>query len=144
MGKSKEISFGILDSINKKHDTIDDVTKDVTNVRTNDITSDKTSDKISGNASDVTRSIKSYNISDILSDSESVNISDTQSDIQSDILKIVSKRSKYTDTHVRKTYYIENDLLKKVNKLVSKTNQDNSYIINQALRYFFKALENKK
>jgi len=124
MGNSKNMNLGmgILDSINKKRDNIGDNTND----NTNDISNSTTSDKTCDNSSDIT--------------------SDTISDIQSDILKSVSKRLKYTDTHVRKTYYFENDLFKKVNKLSNKNNQDNSYIINQALRFFFDALEkvNKK
>ncbi|WP_368491000.1 ribbon-helix-helix domain-containing protein [Clostridium sp. BJN0013] len=70
----------------------------------------------------------------------------TITDIKFNILKKVSKRSKYVDTHIRKTYYFDKKLFKKMEKLSKKYNIDNSYIINQALELLFEALEenNKK
>ena len=49
----------------------------------------------------------------------------------------VKKRTRYEEKHKRRTYYIEKENIKMIDKIRAKTNQDNSYIVNQALRYFF-------
>lgn len=68
---------------------------------------------------------------------------DFVTDIKTDILKKISKRTRYIDTHIRKTYYFDKKLFKKMEKLSKKYKIDNSYIINQALDLLFKTLEKK-
>lgn len=101
MGNSKDMRFGILDSINKKSISTD---------------------------------------SDIISDTNS----DITSDTISDVFTIIKKRDKYTDIHSRKTYYVEKELLKKIDKLCVKNNLDKSFVINESLRLFFNEIENMK
>lgn len=75
--------------------------------------------------------------SDISSDTNSY----TNSDTKRDIANLIKKQSRYTDLHTRKTYYIENELLKKIERLSSKNNLDKSFIVNEALRMFFSEVE---
>jgi len=117
MGNSKDMKFGILDSINKKPISID------TN-KHSDIISDTNSNTDSYINSDITNS--------------------TTNDVVSDILIIIKKRDKYTDIHSRKTYYVEKELLKKIDKLCDRNNLDKSFVVNEALRLFFKEIEKVK
>lgn len=56
---------------------------------------------------------------------------------------VISKRSKYEDAHVRKTYYVHKENIKKIGALRKKTNFSQSEIINRALEEFFKRVEIK-
>jgi len=125
MGNSKNMKFGILDSINKKPISID------TNKH-----SDITSDTISDINSDITNNTTSDTNNRISND----NFSDTINDIAN----IIKKKDKYTDIHSRKTYYVEKELLKKIDNLCDKNNLDKSFIVNEALRLFFKEIEKVK
>ncbi|NNU78588.1 hypothetical protein [Clostridium estertheticum] len=109
MGNSKDMKFGILDSINKKPISTD-----------SDIISDTNSDVISDINNNIT------------------------SDTISDISNIIKKKDKYTDIHSRKTYYVEKELLKKIDKLCDRNNLDKSFVVNEALRLFFKEIEKVK
>ena len=117
MGNSKDMKFGILDSINKKPISND---------------TNKHSDT------------NSYINSDSTSDTNNNITTDKLNDVVSDIVNIIKKKDKYTDIHSRKTYYIEKDLLKKIDKLCDRNNLDKSFIVNEALRLFFKEVEKVK
>ncbi|MGF7431897.1 hypothetical protein PQV03_14180 [Thermoanaerobacterium thermosaccharolyticum] len=64
-------------------------------------------------------------------------------DVIKNIRKIIKKRVKYTDVHERRTYYLDKDVVKKLDKLSTKYDLDKSYLVNEALKLFFKVLENK-
>lgn len=85
--------------------------------------------------------INEFNCSDANCNINNKNENSTINDIKIDILKKVSKRSKYIDTHIRKTYYFDKKLFRKMEKLSKKYNIDNSYIINQALKLLFETLK---
>lgn len=129
MGNSKDMKFGILDSINKKPIFID------TNKRS-DILSDIDSDTNSYINNDVTNNTTTDTNNNITND----NVIDTINDIAN----IIKKKDKYTDIHSRKTYYVEKELLKKIDKLCYKNNLDKSFIVNEALRLFFKEIDRVK
>lgn len=83
-------------------------------------------------------------ISDINGDINSDITISTTSDVVSDISNIIKKKDKYTDIHSRKTYYVEKELLKKIDKLCDRNNLDKSFVVNEALRLFFKEIEKVK
>lgn len=64
-------------------------------------------------------------------------------DVIKSIRKVIKKRVKYTDIHERRTYYLDKDVVKKLDKLSNKYDLDKSYLVNEALKLFFKVLENK-
>ena len=64
-------------------------------------------------------------------------------DVIKNIRKVIKKRVKYTDVHERRTYYLDKDVVKKLDKLSTKYDLDKSYLVNEALKLFFKVLENK-
>lgn len=125
MGNSKDMKFGILDSINKKPISID---------------TDKHSDMIS----DTNGDINSDSTNSTTSDTTNNITDDKLNDVVSDIVNIIKKKDKYTDIHSRKTYYIEKDLLKKIDKLCDRNNLDKSFVVNEALKLFFKEVEKVK
>lgn len=64
-------------------------------------------------------------------------------DVIKNIRKVIKKRVKYTDIHERRTYYLDKDVVKKLDKLSNKYGLDKSYLVNEALKLFFNVLENK-
>ncbi|GAA4703051.1 hypothetical protein [Brevibacillus fulvus] len=47
-----------------------------------------------------------------------------------------AKRRKFEDTHSRQTFYVQNDLIKKINKLAKKEKGVKTRIVNEALRLY--------
>lgn len=52
------------------------------------------------------------------------------------IFKPASKKKKFEDTHTRQTFYIENELLKKLSKFAGREKGEKTRIINEALRSY--------
>jgi hypothetical protein len=56
----------------------------------------------------------------------------------------IEKKLKYLDKRTQRAYYIDKDLIKKIDKLSKKFNIDKSDIVNEALKLFFVSIENKE
>jgi hypothetical protein len=133
---------------NKINDISNDDVENINNSIVNDIVEDKISDKDinvnNDSDNDTNNDIVDDNYVDKNDDIINDRNSDSYDEIFSNINNIIQKRVKYTDIHDRKTYYIEKELVKKIDKLSSKNNLDKSYIVNQALKLFFSLIEKQK
>lgn len=151
--KRLKINEGGLFGLGKIHDDGVNVAKIDDN--NNDVTNDKTYDIDSVVSGDVSSVVNSDKIDDVYNDNKDDNDSygnisitsdnndDVISYIDSYISTTIEKQPKYTDIHTRKTYYIENALLKKIERHKKKYGKDNSKIINDALTLYFKLIEAK-
>jgi hypothetical protein len=80
---------------------------------------------------------------DIINVTDNDKNDDSNDDIIKNIRKVIKKRVKYTDIHERRTYYLDKDVVKKLDKLSNKYDLDKSYLVNEALKLFFNVIENK-
>jgi hypothetical protein len=116
-------------------DGTDNIVDEVTNNNNSGITNGNINDDGSGTSNDGSN------------DGEPDESSDENSDIESDItdgtIIHLKKRDKYTDKHIRRTYYILKEHDKQIDKLTLKYKWDKSYIVNEALRIYFE-LVNKE
>ncbi|MDI3312002.1 MAG: hypothetical protein QJR05_11335 [Thermoanaerobacterium sp.] len=116
---------------------------DVINSNVNITDNSKINDAINDNNT-ITDNIDSddiINATDNDSDNDKNDANDD--DVIKNIRKVIKKRAKYTDVHERRTYYLDKDVVKKLDKLSTKYDLDKSYLVNEALKLFFKVLENK-
>ncbi|HYE12235.1 MAG TPA: hypothetical protein VEF53_18855 [Patescibacteria group bacterium] len=56
----------------------------------------------------------------------------------------IQKRLKYLEERKQRAYYIENDLIKKIDRLSKKFNIDKSDIVNESLKLFFANIDQNK
>ncbi|MDA5111006.1 hypothetical protein [Brevibacillus thermoruber] len=83
------------------------------------------------------------NLKDILKNkvrsSAHAQLIDTNENVNIDVnVNVKTKRKKkFEETHTRQTYYIENDLLLRLNAIAGNEKGEKTRIINEALRQYF-------
>lgn len=138
---------GKLSSLNTSDNITDDVTIDVTTDITSDATCDITGDTTEDVTADITRDITADVTEDVTHYvnklvTEYVTII-TEEKLRNAVLPQLM-RTKYTDTHERKTWYFKKENIKRIEKFQKTTGLDASSIVNMALDIFFRLVDEKK
>jgi hypothetical protein len=132
MGNSKNISFGILDSINKKNISTDnDISNDVDKNSSDDINKNNSNDNTINNNIDNNNTVnKNINNDNVISNDVNRNVS--SSNDGNNIGNIVIKKTITSDKPKRVSYYLKEKTISDIEKLAKKSGMG----ISEFLQYY--------